>query len=210
MKLDLTFFLLERNLRQIREYINTLLWKKSTEINIYKPDNHIYKQNRIIKIQKEFNFDTFIETGTYYGQMVYCVRNLFRRIYSIEIFEKLATLNTRSFRKLKNINIIWGDSSIELEIIMNSNPSQSILFWLDGHYSGIGTGRGEKITPIIAEIRIILKNNPFKYVIIIDDWRLFDGIDYPSKEDLLNEFSGIRDKVTIYTDSDALVIQTIE
>lgn len=210
MKLDLTFFLLERNLRQIREYINTLLWKKSTEINIYKPDNHIYKQDRIKKIQKEFNFDTFIETGTYYGQMVYCVRNLFRRIYSIEIFEKLATLNTRSFRKLKNINIIWGDSSMELEKILNSNPSQSILFWLDGHYSGIGTGRGEKITPIIAEIRIILKNNPFKYIIIIDDLRLFDGIDYPSKEDLLNEFSEIRDKVTIYTDSDALVIQSVE
>jgi hypothetical protein len=210
MKLDLTFFLLERNLRQIREYINTLLGKKSTVINIYKPDNHIYKQNRITKIQKEYIFDTFIETGTYYGQMVYCVRNLFRRIYSIEIFEKLATLNARSFRKLKNISIICGDSSIELEKIMNSNPSQSILFWLDGHYSGIGTGRGEKITPIIAEIRIILKNNPLKYVIIIDDWRLFDGIDYPSKEDLLNEFSGIRDRVTIYTDSDALVIQSIE
>ena len=89
---------------------------------------------------------------------------------------------------------------------MNINPSQSILFWLDSHYSGCG----EKITPIIAEIRIILKNNPIKYIIIIDDWRLSDGIDYPSKEDLLNEFSEIRNKVTIYTDSNALVIQSME
>jgi hypothetical protein len=210
MKLDLTFFLLERNLRQFREYLYTLVGEKNTERNINKPDNHIYKQNRIIKIQEEYNFDIFIETGTYYGQMVFCVRNLFRRIYSIEIFEKLATLNARSFREWKNINIICGDSSIELEKIMNNIHSQSVLFWLDGHYSGIGTGCGEKMTPIIEEIRIILKNNPIKYVIIIDDLRLFDGIDYPSKDALLNEFSGIRDKVTIYTDSDALVIQSIE
>ena len=38
MKLDLTFFLLERNLRQIREYIHTFLGEKSKEKNINKPE----------------------------------------------------------------------------------------------------------------------------------------------------------------------------
>ena len=208
MKLDLIIFLLQRKLRQYREIVRSILVKNSSK-DINSPDNHIYKQNRIKLIQKEYKFDMFIETGTFYGQMVYSTRNLFSQICSIEIFKKLADLNTRSFANNKHINIICGDSSTVLLKIMENDKPQSVLFWLDGHYSGLGTGCGEKITPIITEIRTILKHKPKKYSIIIDDWRLFNGTDYPSKEELLNEFSAVKKHIEISTDSDALVIKSI-
>ena len=54
------------------------------------------------------------------------------------------------------------------------------LFWLDGHYSGGFTARGDKETPVEAELRAILAHPVKGHVILIDDARCFTGVnDYP-------------------------------
>src|SRR3990167_3220711 len=50
-----------------------------------------------------------------------------------------------------------------------------ILFWLDAHYSGTGTARGRKDTPIARELKAILTHRVRNHIIIIDDARLFNG-----------------------------------
>ena len=59
-------------------------------------------------------------------------------------------------------------------------------FWLDGHYSGAGTFLSEEahLSPILEEVKSIVESLDVcqKYVIAIDDARLFEGpgSGYPS------------------------------
>lgn len=59
-------------------------------------------------------------------------------------------------------------------------------FWLDGHYSGFETAKGDLETPVSSELESILRSK-INHIILIDDARLFTGKnDYPSVEELKN------------------------
>lgn len=59
------------------------------------------------------------------------------------------------------------------------------LFWLDAHYSGDGTARGTKDTPIAKELQSIFDHSVKNHVILIDDARDFENDpSYPSLEKL--------------------------
>jgi len=64
----------------------------------------------------------------------------------------------------------------------------NVCIYLDGHYSGKGTHLSSMETPIEIEINAIssLKKNFDKFVVLIDDFRLF-SVDqaYPKKEYLV-------------------------
>lgn len=66
-----------------------------------------------------------------------------------------------------------------MAIIVKEITSKAI-FWLDGHYSGGITARGDKDCPIWEELKAIFSTNT-EHIILIDDARLFIGErDYPS------------------------------
>ncbi len=147
------------------------------------PTPHVVKQLAIKSFQKKYNVDTLIETGTYLGDMVYAQRKLFRQIYSIELSEQLHRMAVNRFKKYKNSDILQGDSGIVLTSLVNKIKRQSI-FWLDGHYSGGFTAKGDKECPIIQELGAIL-GSPYEHIILIDDAREFTGTnDYPTIEEL--------------------------
>jgi len=79
-----------------------------------------------------------------------------------------------------------------LPIVLQS-VVQPCLFWLDGHYSGGITAKADIETPVISEIKTILKPSCKKSCNIDDDARLFIGSrDYPTLDQvkqLLNEYS---------------------
>jgi len=72
----------------------------------------------------------------------------------------------------------------------DANPADNIalsgLFWLDAHWSGGSTAKGELETPIMQEIECILAHPlSARHVLLIDDARCFVGQnDYPSLETL--------------------------
>jgi hypothetical protein len=154
------------------------------------------KSRNVLTLADLFGLDILIETGTYLGEMITATKNRFKEIYSIEIYEPLAIKARENFASAKNVNIILGDSATELPKLVEK-ISEPVLFWLDGHYSGEGTGLGLSETPIIAEIdHIIRKRQKFGDVIIIDDARCFDGTaGYPKLDDFLSrlgEAFGVR------------------
>ncbi len=58
------------------------------------------------------------------------------------------------------------------------------LFWLDGHYSGGITARGELDTPIRKELSRVFAS-PWPHVVLIDDASDFTGRgDYPAVDEL--------------------------
>ena len=71
------------------------------------------------------------------------------------------------------MEVINGDSITILPDLIES-ISDNVVFWLDGHYSGYGTGYGKYDFPALQECEIIDKHLKSKEAfIMIDDVRLF-------------------------------------
>ena len=143
------------------------------------------KQQVVIKYIKEFSPAVFVETGTYKGKMVYAVMPYIDQIYSIELDETHFQNARRRFAGYPDIHILQGQSGEILPQILKT-IGEPCLFWLDAHYSGGSTARGDLETPIMQEMECIL-NHPRmeQHVILIDDARCFVGEkDYPTLESL--------------------------
>jgi len=169
------------------------------------PAPHPVKQRNIKKYASKHQLRILVETGTYYGDMVEAMRDTFDRIYSIEVSKSLFEKAKRRFAKYPHIQILHGDSAIELGRIV-SRLTAPALFWLDGHYSGGITEKGALDTPIYDELAHILSSTE-RHVILIDDARCF-GLDpnYPAIEELTS-FIGSRTVADIHKQDDALIIE---
>jgi hypothetical protein len=168
-------------LRERRERREIIEWKaKGKPV----PPPAVIKQLTLKSYAKRFGLKVLIETGTYYGDMVEAMKKSFDHVFSIELSDELYKKATERFKGVECIELIHGDSSIELGNILK-RISQPALFWLDGHYSDGVTARGDKDTPICEELAHILSAEDKGHVIIIDDARFF-GTDpaYPSIEEL--------------------------
>ena len=173
-------------------FIKEKIHKK--EIDIDFPDGLI-KRNDIRLISEKYpNIKILIETGTFFGDTLEFFKSDFAKLYSIELSEALAKKARKRFQYDTNIEIIEGDSSVQLSNIL-SNINSPCLFWLDGHYSTefwvgdeyIKTAKGDKNTPILKELKQIMLHEIKNHVILIDDARLFNGKgDYPSIKKLKN------------------------
>jgi len=143
------------------------------------PPPHIVKQMAIEEYLGKFHTEILVETGTYLGDMVEAQRDHFKKIYSIELSEKLFNKALKRFKGQLHITILQGDSGIVLNKLMNEIDKPA-LFWLDGHYSHGMTAKGEKECPVPEELTTILKSS-LPHIILIDDARLFNGThDYPT------------------------------
>ena len=189
---------------------NDLLNKK--HLNNWKekgcpvPPPHIVKQKTIIKYAKDYNLKTFVETGTYFGDMISALKNNFNSLYSIELSFDLYQLADKRFKKYKQINIIEGDSGEKLKEIVPYLKEPS-LFWLDGHYSGGLTAKGKNISPIIDEIKIILSIESEGNIILIDDARLFTGKNgYPELEMVVKYVKKLNSNTNIKIENDIICI----
>jgi hypothetical protein len=147
------------------------------------PPPHLIKQNMILTNARRYNPRIMVETGTLHGDMVEAMKHHFREIYSIEISHDLAQRAEQRFAGNSNIHIIEGDSAIALKKLM-PNLHEPALFWLDGHYSGGDTGKGEKETPIMEELASIYASE-YSHIVLIDDARCFGTKKgYPTLDEL--------------------------
>lgn len=150
------------------------------------PPPHIIKQKIIKDYAKKFKLNTMIETGTFMGEMIDAVINIFPNIISIEFDPLLAERAKNKFSSNPHIRIFQGDSGNLLSEVMK-NISEPCLFWLDAHYSGVGTAKSDLETPIVRELNILLDHPRTDHVVLIDDAREFTGNNnYPSLHEIEN------------------------
>jgi hypothetical protein len=144
------------------------------------PVPHPVKVRNILAVAELYGLRTLVETGTQAGATLAATLDYFDHLYSIEIYEPSVIAARKRFAAHSKVKIIEGDSATKLPELVKT-ISEPVLFWLDGHYSGKGTGMGEEHSPIVAEIKHILSlRPPGRDAIIIDDARLFVGQDgYP-------------------------------
>lgn len=181
------FDFIYKNVHQIPFMMKLLFFlRKKLKIPILAPHKYL-KQYTVKKYAKQFSLDILIETGTADGEMVNATKNIFSKIYSIELDEFLYRFTKKRFSKDNHISLYQGDSSKVLPEIL-SNVKKPCIFWLDAHYSGGITAKGSIETPIMNELNSIL-DTELNHVILIDDAILFTGKNnYPTIKEVKELF----------------------
>lgn len=149
------------------------------------PTPHAVKQATVRYHADKYSINTLVETGTYLGDMVFCMKDIFKKIVSIELGSDLYLNAKNRFWGISNVDIIQGDSGQVFPMIL-PKIEESCLFWLDGHYSAGITAKGDLHTPILQELQAIFSHTKKdNHVILIDDARCFNGQDdYPTVSEL--------------------------
>jgi hypothetical protein len=183
-KLKASVLAVSRHLDFFPERKSRLQFKRWQEAGKPVPAPHAVKRRIVGSYARSFGTDIFVETGTYLGDMVFAVKDLFRSIFSIELSIDLWKRARSRFWASPHIEICQGDSCEVLPRIL-SRISEPCLFWLDGHYSAGATAKGFLETPIVQELETIFGHAVKDHVILIDDARCFNGThDYPTLERL--------------------------
>jgi len=170
------------------------------------PPPDVLKRKVLRNYAEQYKLKIFVETGTCFGGMVEAMKEVFERIYSIELGQDLFEKAKERFKSEKHIEIIQGDSGKQLRNVM-TKIDKPALFWLDAHYSTGVTARGEKDTPIFEELRQILAHQDLGHVIVIDDARFF-GVDpaYPTIDELKEFVLSKRNNIRITVEHDSIRI----
>ncbi|MBN1679267.1 MAG: hypothetical protein JW966_03185 [Anaerolineae bacterium] len=167
---------------------------------------HLFKQRVVKQYARQFGLKTLVETGTHLGEMVNATKRTFDRIYTIELSEDRCREASQRFARFPHITVIQGSSDVMLPGVL-AEISTPCLFWLDAHYSGGITVRGDKDTPIVEELRTILVHPVGDHVILIDDAREFVGKnDYPAIAELEALIHSVRPEFTLDARDDIIRI----
>lgn len=133
----------------------------------------------------------WIETGTYLGDTTRFLAKTFPNaiVTSLEPDLPLFSFNKSRLIKYSNIKLVYGTSEDSLSDLV-SKETGPVNFWLDGHFSGDITHKGQILSPVLEELKIIELNiSRFKVCVFIDDIRDFTGdktTGYPSKNELVD------------------------
>ena len=128
----------------------------------------------ILELSKKnkYDYEYFVETGTYMGETILRYIDDFKKSYTIELSESLYNdFNKKDYDRNK-LKSILGDSSKKRKEVIDELHGNTIFF-LDGHFSSCGTAKGDKDVPLYEEIKSINDNFKYESIIIIDDLRLF-------------------------------------
>jgi hypothetical protein len=151
----------------------------------------------------------FIETGTYYGDTVAAVKDMYANVISIEVDETIYKKACARFANDKNVRIAQGDCASEMPAIL-ATLQEPAVFWLDGHYSGGETGKGEVEDPILISLNQIAAHPVRDHVIFVDDARTFDGREgRPDISAVFNCIKQINSRYIIRVQSD-IIVATVE
>jgi hypothetical protein len=148
------------------------------------PPPHAVKVEAVLGAASRSGARVLVETGTFEGEMARKCRRAFRSILTIELSDTLARAAARRLAPYPNIRVVQGDSAVRLPELLRQ-IREPALFWLDGHYSGEGTARGCRDTPLEEELRAITRHEVRGHGILIDDARLLGTGDYPTRERIL-------------------------
>lgn len=190
----------------LKAFIDKYLYNQWVRNGKPIPAPHIAKQKFLKSLKLQYNLQYFVETGTLMGDMIEGVKEDFEALFSIELSSELYQKACRRFAGDTKITLIEGDSGIEMYKLV-AKIDKPALFWLDGHYSGGFTARGEKDTPVLNELKAIFSMKENRHVVVIDDARYF-GTDpeYPSLEKVFEYVRNERPEMKVFLENDAIVI----
>ena len=130
----------------------------------------------LIEIKKTLGDEVVaIESGTYKGYTARRLAFFVDHLITIEANFKYYTKTKRTLQRLKNVQVMYGDSRTLIGQVLPPNETNCIL-WLDAHYSGGGTAGFQDHCPLMDELLQILPlRHSSNSIIFIDDSRCLTG-----------------------------------
>ncbi len=182
-------------------------WEMSHRVGLGSvPPPHVYKARLVRRYGRRYRLRTLVETGTYHGHMVEAVQGSFSLVYSIELDDTLYEAARRKFQDHQHIRLLHGDSGQLIEEVLSQLRGPA-LFWLDAHFSGQETA-GEGVNPVEREVMAILQCSEKRHVLLIDDARLFTGLDaYPTLQHLQGLVQAARPEMRMSVETDVIRIE---
>lgn len=172
------------------DHINSIFVRKDLDMQTLFEN----KRDTLLRVGGWYGCVNFVETGTGHGDMLAAVHAYFKAAHSIELDPALYQQAQARFRNVSNVMIYPGDSGTVLPRILPFLEGTT-LFYLDAHFSGLGTAKGSKETPILAELKTLLAPGS-KAIILIDDLKHFTGQhDFPTIPDLEKYARGLQAKL---------------
>jgi hypothetical protein len=171
-----------------------------------RPDVGMYfKQERCRRIARAHGCRVLIETGTFLGDMVEAMRGSVAAIHSIELDEELFAQAVRRFQSAPEVHLYQGDSAEKLPIVLRQVSERAII-WLDGHYSGEGTGRGSADCPVLAELDALVASGRPDHCILIDDAADFGRLPgYPSLDAIRSRLHAINPAYSVQIENNCII-----
>ena len=148
---------------------------------------HSLMKYRVLRaLAKRVAATCLIETGTFRGVTAARCARVFDTVLTVELDVKLAAQAKAYLAKYRNVTVYQGDAVALLpQMLAHSGATRCVVF-LDAHYSGGMTARGEVPEPAIAELDLLAQHSDRIAGIVIDDFRCF-GVEngFPTKAQLL-------------------------
>ncbi|MDO8811307.1 MAG: glycosyltransferase family 2 protein [Gallionella sp.] len=117
--------------------------------------------------------DVFVETGTFRGDTVNLVKDIFRDVYTVELSAEYYAEARSRFGEQAHIHLVHSDSVTALADWAPNLRGRSVLYFLDAHWCVAANTAGEASQcPLLGEIRAIDQLSADS-LIVIDDARLF-------------------------------------
>ena len=148
---------------------------------------HSYSKFRQINaLRKKTGSNVLVETGTYLGVTTRRCSRVFDRVYTIELDPGLAAQAQRYLKSKRNVEVIVGDALVEIGAVMEKVEGDRAIVFLDGHYSGEGTAKGELTEPAVEELSVLELYMDRIGGVIIDDFREFGSEGWPKKSAVIS------------------------
>jgi hypothetical protein len=147
-------------------------------LSSFKNSRGALDSRKILPLKNLLDLECFIETGTYLGDTVDEMCKVFDQVVSIELSNELFESTKSRFKGNSKVELLLGNSAEKLYESSIELAKKRPLIWLDAHWSGGNTARSSENTPVLAELKSLIKAGISDAIIIIDDIRYF--IDIPS------------------------------
>ena len=189
-------------------HVERLTALRSFDRGVVAPPAQRSKRRHLLRLFRERGHQVLIESGTFRGETVRFFLPHASRIVSIEVDPSLHAQAAARFADKPQVEILLGDALKELPRIAGELEEPAML-WLDGHYSGGETGRGEVDEPGVLILDQLGKLGlPKGTTVVVDDVRAFGVLpDFPSLETFVDAARAAFPGAKLTIELDSLVIR---
>lgn len=160
------------------------------------------------KLFRKYLNRIFVETGSCLGKSIILARGVgFEKIYSVELSEQLYKFCYDLFKDNIYVTLFLGDSALALNEILK-DINEPVTFWLDAHYSGGVTQKGENLSSLLDELKTISKHRIKTHTILIDDVNYFNEFGFTTDQ-VKNEIKNINEKYIFTEESNNVLVAKI-
>lgn len=151
--------------------------------DVYVPHS-LTKLQALVRLRRVTGATTVIEVGSYKGVTTRRLSRFFEQVLSIEIDPELCEHARRRCSTRRNVTIYQGDGKVLLPQL--AATVRNCVLFLDGHFSGDGTGHGDEPEPVLAELDVVSPWIGNFVGLVVDDFRLF-GVErgWPRKSEVM-------------------------